>query len=191
MTCKTCSRCAEEKPLDQFKKDRTRADGRSYVCSECRNAQNQALYERTKERKLALGRQWYENNREYRASKVRDWQERNREKFEADKRAWKAANRHLAAAHSAKRKAAFLQRCVLLTPAEEKAVAALYAESRRLTQETGIPHHVDHIAPLQGRTVSGLHVYRNLRIIPASENVRKHAKVDPDLIAQATMAAWF
>jgi 5-methylcytosine-specific restriction endonuclease McrA len=38
---------------------------------------------------------------------------------------------------------------------------------------TGIEWHVDHIIPLKGEMVSGLHIYSNLRVIPKIENLRK------------------
>jgi hypothetical protein len=47
-------------------------------------------------------------------------------------------------------------------------------QARLLFKQTGIPHHVDHIIPLTGKRVSGLHVHNNLQVIPARENLRKH-----------------
>jgi hypothetical protein len=43
-------------------------------------------------------------------------------------------------------------------------------------------YHVDHIIPLQGRTVSGLHVESNLRVITARENLSKNNSLIEDLI---------
>lgn len=57
--------------------------------------------------------------------------------------------------------------------ANRRAIDAIYAEARRLTIETGVPHQVDHIVPLLGRSVSGLHVEYNLRIVTATENAAK------------------
>jgi hypothetical protein len=60
--------------------------------------------------------------------------------------------------------------------ANVEAIAALYARAALLTRTTGRSHVVDHIIPLKGRMVSGLHVENNLRIIERSENARKSNK---------------
>ncbi len=58
--------------------------------------------------------------------------------------------------------------------ADRNAIRAIYAEAKRLTELTGVTHHVDHYYPIAGRHVSGLHVHHNLRCLPAEENKRKH-----------------
>jgi hypothetical protein len=78
--------------------------------------------------------------------------------------------------HAAKRRAARLQR----TPpwADLRAIKAFYVEARRLSAATGVQHDVDHVVPLQGELVSGLHVETNLRIVTASENTRKRNRFE-------------
>ena len=47
------------------------------------------------------------------------------------------------------------------------------------TKMFGFSWHVDHVIPLQGRLVSGLHVPTNLQVIPAVENIRKANRFVP------------
>lgn len=65
--------------------------------------------------------------------------------------------------------------------ANRRAIVAFYAEAQRLTRETGIPHEVDHIIPLLGKNVSGLHVENNLRVLPFEDNRRKSNRFDAEL----------
>lgn len=59
----------------------------------------------------------------------------------------------------------------------------IYAEARRLTTETGIPHHVDHIVPIKH---GGLHCPTNLQVLTRAENLKKGASwIDDSLEADA------
>lgn len=100
-----------------------------------------------------------------------EWREQNRKRDRRYKEKWKNQNRGDVNAWTAKRRA---QKIKATPPwADHDKIKEFYREARKLTEETGIPHHVDHIIPLLGDNVSGLHCEGNLRVIPATDNLIK------------------
>ncbi len=193
MDTKTCSRCSETKPTAEFPRKKSSRDGLNGLCHVCNRAHVKAwrLAHPDKKRQMDLdwrlanperkrekNREWYQNNRERHAACGRRWAEENRDKTRAAVRGWAEKYPEKIAAKVRKRQAALLNRCALLTPEKEAQIVALYAEAQRLSKEMGIPHHVDHVIPLRGKTVSGLHLPENMQIIPAADNLRKGTKVD-------------
>jgi 5-methylcytosine-specific restriction endonuclease McrA len=67
-----------------------------------------------------------------------------------------------------------------LTRRQKSEIRQLYQIAITMTQTTGEQYVVDHIVPLRGEEVCGLHVPWNLRVITQDENLKKSNKlVDP------------
>lgn len=101
----------------------------------------------------------------------------NKKAINSQNNQWRHDNKGKVNALGAKYRAAKLQATPLwLTDDHLKQIEEFYIEARRLTQTTNIKHHVDHIIPLQGNGVSGLHVPWNLQILTKTDNLRKSNK---------------
>jgi hypothetical protein len=156
---KTCTVCHAEKELTDFYRRFRAPDGHEAMCKECRLAHNRRWLAKNKDRHSELTRSWYAQNREQHLANSKAYYEANKENY---------LEYFYARQERTKR----------ATPpwVDRKEIRAFYAEAQRLSAETGIQYDVDHIVPLKGKLVSGLHVPANLRVIPSSENKRKAAK---------------
>jgi hypothetical protein len=81
--------------------------------------------------------------------------------------------------HPSGRSVSVPNRCIpqWLTDGDWQEIKAMYLQATHLTEATGSRYVVDHIYPLRGMTVSGLHVPANLRVIPEQQNRKKYNKV--------------
>lgn len=141
---------------------------------------------KNKERHTEMGRAWRAANLERQMAYRREQHAKTKERANQLAREWKAKNVATCREYTARRVAAKKQ--AIPGWADIKKTRAVYEEARRLTVETGIPHHVDHIVPLQSDRVCGLHWHGNLKAIPAFDNQSKKNRYWPDMFGQEEAA---
>lgn len=189
MNEKTCKKC-----------------GQSYIgerCKPCRRLRMAAHYAENRERLRAKSAAWRSANpdkvraasaayrtakheqglaaqaawRQAHPEKHRAWRYENAARMKELRTAWWAANPEAASVYYARRRAAKKN----ATPSWVGEFDALVlVEAYRLARQrealTKLPWHVDHVVPLMGRRVCGLHVASNIAVIPAAQNLRKSNK---------------
>lgn len=167
----------------------------SGACVECAKIsvreRRKANPERTKEQykksadKLKLNLDWVQRKRDkdktyrlvnkerFRAS-IAKWSKLNAEKVRLYAKRVKQNNKGKVNADTAQRRYAKLKRTpAWLTVDDRWLIEQAYELAALRTKMCGFQWHVDHIIPLQGRVVSGLHVPNNLQVIPWIDNVVK------------------
>lgn len=172
---KTCTLCGIAKPLTEFHKRSVSPDGKDCRCKPCRLWSGRQT--RNKEACLASALRWQIENRERANQKSREWRARNKERRKAILKAWEARN------PGARNEITKRRRMRIKTPqwADKRQIASVYKQAAKLTMETGIPHHVDHIVPISSPLVCGLHVEFNLSVLTSAENTRKQNRFWPDM----------
>lgn len=150
-------------------------------------ARRKAKYEQDRSNSIEKARVWKKRNPAKVLASQRSRAPFNREKMHLARKAWeernpgaalesfkryRERNRPKIRARLAVSKQGREKRRVLW--ANREAILAIYQHAEFMTRNTGRLHVVDHIIPLQGRTVSGLHVETNLRVVEHHENARKH-----------------
>tara|TARA_B110000285_G_scaffold206376_1_gene244898 strand:+ start:87 stop:545 length:459 start_codon:yes stop_codon:yes gene_type:complete len=142
---KYCKDCTEELVVDG-NTSQSMLDKSDYRCLPCRRVWDR-LYDTTRNRT-------------------------HRNEDNVRKLQWKRDNMGYVSHINNIRRAAKIHRTV--SWGNDDAIKKIYDERAALNYEHGKgTHHVDHIIPLQGKYVSGLHVENNLQILTAAENLRK------------------
>jgi|DEB0MinimDraft_6_1074348.scaffolds.fasta_scaffold142836_2 hypothetical protein len=164
-TWKTCRTCKEDKLHSEFHKDRSQEDELKIHCKPCWKAIV------TKRRSTPEGKA---ATKRYNASKY------DKESNTLRVRKWREANRGSKNKADSRYRAAMSNATLDLDEFNEFLMEEIYQHRVDLEEATGVKHHVDHIVPLRGRDVCGLHVPWNLQVITATENMSKGNRMEDE-----------
>jgi 5-methylcytosine-specific restriction endonuclease McrA len=201
---KKCSKCKEEKLFSEFSKDKNRKDGYYPKCKNCTKeyrvtnksklAVKKVEYYLTNKNKILTRQSEYRMaNRDLILKRDIDYYIANKDRilerqlryYKINKKqilkytaTYRKLHKNKIMALNAKRRAVKLSATPnWLTTEDFERIAELYTCTQMFRLYTGQEYHVDHIVPLQGKDVCGLHVPWNLQVILASENLRKSNKL--------------
>lgn len=166
---KVCTCCKTELALSSFKRIRQpeQSVGKSgkhiqmfnSICRVCESASVLRYYYKNQEEKI-----------EYQKKRNRLMLDVYRHRKNAHGAAYRAASRSATPSW--------------LTKEDRKHMRDLYNLREQLTNKTGTLHHVDHVIPLNGLSVCGLHVPWNLQVIPSTQNSQKSNQLDHELLQE-------
>lgn len=195
-----CRTCGEKKPRDEFPVNKRYKSGRDTKCKKC-CAEATAAHRKNRPDlvRAAEARRW-RRHRKKREASVKRWRANNPERARAlwrrGTRRWREKNPDAVKAyskmHAAKHPAQYAERAALrrariaraspswVSGVHRSEIKRKHERAAELSRRDGQPYHVDHIIPIAGKGVRGLHVPWNLQVIPASENQRKWIHMDTE-----------
>jgi hypothetical protein len=180
MTHRKCNVCFQEKSLEDYHNCKSFPLGKVYTCKPCAKAKSVGWNKEHKERKRTCAKLHYEGNKESYLERAKNstWAKNNQERVkELSRLRWENSPEKYYA-YTAQRRAKRLQAMPpWLSKKQLEEIGNIYRVCKKVSQTTGKEHHVDHVIPLQGENVCGLHVPWNLAIIPAKMNLSKSNKL--------------
>lgn len=204
---KQCIECKLTKDVAEYGKHATTADRLMQRCKVCQSAYgkryrdanvahikelNRKLASKNADHRREKARLWREENPERRQDQIKGYYQRHKDAGTLDlyygkrdpevarqrAKQWRKDNPARVAYNIATARARRHQAIPpWVTKQERSAMRRVYEQCQKLSQDTGIPHQVDHVYPLVSDVVCGLHCLANLQILTAEENNKKKCKL--------------
>ena len=165
---KTCNHCLIAKPFSEFYKKNTAKDGFFWWCRSChkekmkakyREMANDPEYRKKEKQRIAV---FINDNPNIRKKYGKNYITKHRAKLAAKTNLYRISKTH--------------RTPMWVTDEDRWAIEQVYELAVLRTRIFGFQWHVDHVVPLHGELVSGLHVLHNLQVIPARDNRSKSNK---------------
>ena len=185
---KVCTRCSQSKPVSEFtpqKGGRLGVTSRCRVCIalECKeyrekNRNNEEYRKRLREHKAKYYKKVSHTKEFKEKERVRssNYYKKNSEKIKKSQIKWAKLNPYKKRAANKKYEQGKNKRTPpWLTDQHYHDISMYYWLAQDLKKVTGDTYHVDHIVPLNGKDVCGLHVPWNLQVLPENINLSKGA----------------
>lgn len=182
---KICNKCQQAKAIALFYANKRMKDGLNTFCTECHKADNIArkaikranpLFKQTE---LAYKKEYRARTEVARAMYMSQWRKLRKEHVLAYSKTYRDAHKSRYNFLCQKRKIDLANRVPhWLTADDLWIIKEAYELANLRTKLFGFSWHVDHVIPLRGKRVSGLHVPQNIRVIPALENMQKTNKYE-------------
>ena len=164
---KICVKCQEEKPVSEFHR---RGDSYKSYCKICRSLE----YFSNKEAEQQKRKEHYLNNKDAYIQRSKQWRLANPEKKKAWNKVWANNHKDYYAMYASFRRDGIEQATPgWLTEEDMFLFEEIYHLAKIRREVTGLEWHVDHIIPLKGRLVCGLHTPDNLQVILGNLNRKK------------------
>lgn len=165
-----CNKCGIKKSLAEYSPHKGKPFGVKYTCKVC-----QAILAKKRRKEKPFS----EPQKEKARVRSQIWRKENKDKIPLQKKRWLEKNRHKKAASSARYRSSKLKATPSwLSKKHLQEINNFYLLRNEVRMLTGDDYHVDHIVPLKGDNICGLHVPWNLQVLPAEINLSKKNRFD-------------
>jgi hypothetical protein len=165
MSEKVCACCKQTKLVTEFNKDRQKKDGLMSYCKACNSVKTASFYSKTKQTSRSYKKRGGLSVNEYAAV----WRQENKEKYQSYIKKWQSKNRHKLREKNMRRYVRQTQQTpTWLNKGHKAEIEGFY-----LFCQIFKGYQVDHIVPIRGKQVSGMHVPWNLQVLTAEQNRAK------------------